>query len=395
MHIKHPILMNGILVQYSVMAIFHDEVEIEDMDYDEDEEMYYYPCPCGDRFEISKEELQMGEDIAKCPSCSLIIRVIYDPEDFLPETEEEKEAEVMSVTDKNNEISLIRSVFTPEELVFDDPSFIDEFDLLASQDVQIEDRDVHLTLKLAFSELSVTVLLTVCLPRGYPRVRPSVLLRVSQSTYIINEKALSAALNEWLKEACASHEPIICSLVDWLRSALEEDNRDAYLGRAAIKNVQPADDSHETPSDCPGESSKTTSQTSDTDFCYWIFSHHIRNPKKRKVIVDWARELGLTGCCLPGKPGIIAVEGPEYRVEEYWKRIRVLTWKRIQVKDREAIKERRFHDGFFEVGGTLAEKIGYMKGNGVTQKRIAQIFGFKVDESASGNEDDDGSNSLK
>nr|CDS30075.2 Zinc finger DPH type [Hymenolepis microstoma] len=65
------------------------------MDYDEDEEMYYYPCPCGDRFEISKEELQIGEDIAKCPSCSLIIRVIYDPEDFLPQTEEEKEAEVV------------------------------------------------------------------------------------------------------------------------------------------------------------------------------------------------------------------------------------------------------------------------------------------------------------
>lgn len=77
------------------MSILHDEVEIEDMEYDEDEEMYYYPCPCGDRFEISKEELQMGEDIAKCPSCSLIIRVIYDPEDFFPITENEKEAEVV------------------------------------------------------------------------------------------------------------------------------------------------------------------------------------------------------------------------------------------------------------------------------------------------------------
>nr|CDS30074.2 hypothetical transcript [Hymenolepis microstoma] len=289
-----------------------------------------------------------------------------------------------SVTDKYNEISLIRSVFTPEELVFDDPLFIDELDLLASQDGQIEDRDIHLTMKLAFTELSVTVILTVCLPRGYPRIRPSVLLRVSQSTCIINEKALSAALNEWLNETCGSHEPIICSLVDWLRSTLEEDNWDPYLGRDAFKNVQPACDSQEDPVASLGESSKTTSQTSDTDFCYWIFSHHIRNPKKRKVIVDWARELGLTGCCLPGKPGIVAVEGPEYKLEEYWKRIRVLTWKRIQVKDREAIKERRFRNGFFEVGGTLAEKIGYMKGNGVTQKRIAQIFGFKVDESARG-----------
>ena len=60
------------------MAIFHDEVEIEDFEYDEETETYYYPCPCGDRFEISKEMLQDGEDVATCPSCSLIVKVIYD-----------------------------------------------------------------------------------------------------------------------------------------------------------------------------------------------------------------------------------------------------------------------------------------------------------------------------
>ncbi|RDD42332.1 DPH3-like protein [Trichoplax sp. H2] len=64
------------------MSIFHDEIEIEDFEYDEDSDTYFYPCPCGDQFQIATEELQDGEDIARCPSCSLIIRVIYDPEDF-------------------------------------------------------------------------------------------------------------------------------------------------------------------------------------------------------------------------------------------------------------------------------------------------------------------------
>ncbi|KAG0222813.1 Diphthamide biosynthesis protein 3 [Actinomortierella wolfii] len=64
------------------MTSFYDEIEIEDFEYDEDSEVYYYPCPCGDRFQITREELQDGEDIARCPSCSLLIRVIYDPEDF-------------------------------------------------------------------------------------------------------------------------------------------------------------------------------------------------------------------------------------------------------------------------------------------------------------------------
>lgn len=60
------------------MAVYHDEIEIEDFEYDEETEIYHYPCPCGDRFEISKEELEAGEDVATCPSCSLIVKVIYD-----------------------------------------------------------------------------------------------------------------------------------------------------------------------------------------------------------------------------------------------------------------------------------------------------------------------------
>uniref|UniRef100_A0A0R3RFV2 Diphthamide biosynthesis protein 3 n=1 Tax=Elaeophora elaphi TaxID=1147741 RepID=A0A0R3RFV2_9BILA len=65
------------------MSQFYDEVEIEDFIYDEATKSYSYPCPCGDRFEISKEMLEAGEDVATCPSCSLTIRVIYDPDLFI------------------------------------------------------------------------------------------------------------------------------------------------------------------------------------------------------------------------------------------------------------------------------------------------------------------------
>ncbi|WFC98978.1 Diphthamide biosynthesis protein 3 [Malassezia yamatoensis] len=62
---------------------FYDEIELEDMEYDESKQVFHYPCPCGDRFEISPAQLRDEEDIARCPSCTLIIRVIYDPLDFL------------------------------------------------------------------------------------------------------------------------------------------------------------------------------------------------------------------------------------------------------------------------------------------------------------------------
>ena len=62
--------------------IFHEEVEIEDFEFDEETKIYTFPCPCGDLFEISLGQLQAGEDIARCPSCSLIVKVIYDADEF-------------------------------------------------------------------------------------------------------------------------------------------------------------------------------------------------------------------------------------------------------------------------------------------------------------------------
>lgn len=63
----------------------YDEVEIEDMTYDETLQTYHYPCPCGDRFEIALADLQdESNDIAVCPSCSLMIRVIYEVVSRLP-----------------------------------------------------------------------------------------------------------------------------------------------------------------------------------------------------------------------------------------------------------------------------------------------------------------------
>ncbi|CAE6455896.1 unnamed protein product [Rhizoctonia solani] len=70
---------------------YYDEIEIEDMSWDADKRVFHYPCPCGDRFEISRGQLANYEDVATCPSCSLIIRVVYDPLDFEEEEEEEEE----------------------------------------------------------------------------------------------------------------------------------------------------------------------------------------------------------------------------------------------------------------------------------------------------------------
>ncbi|KAF9523303.1 hypothetical protein CPB83DRAFT_799435 [Crepidotus variabilis] len=91
------------------MGAYYDEIEIEDMAWDAEKKVYHYPCPCGDRFEISRRQLADCEDIATCPSCSLVIRVIFDPLDFEDEPEddessaEEQEGEDTSEDDESDE----------------------------------------------------------------------------------------------------------------------------------------------------------------------------------------------------------------------------------------------------------------------------------------------------
>jgi len=73
------------------MVSFYDEVEIEDFAWDDGKQVFHFPCPCGDRFEITKGQLGRGDDVAVCPSCSLLVRVIFDMMDFEEFAEEDLE----------------------------------------------------------------------------------------------------------------------------------------------------------------------------------------------------------------------------------------------------------------------------------------------------------------
>lgn len=66
----------------------YDQVEIEDMTFDVDTQTFTYPCPCGDRFQIFIDDMYDGENIAVCPSCSLMIEVVFEKEDLTEYYEE-------------------------------------------------------------------------------------------------------------------------------------------------------------------------------------------------------------------------------------------------------------------------------------------------------------------
>ncbi|VDQ10434.1 unnamed protein product, partial [Trichobilharzia regenti] len=157
--------------------------------------------------------------------------------------------------------------------------------------------------------------LSVVLPDGYPSwnscfpVKPLVTLRLllsssssDPSNHGINVRELSSRFNQWLDETANNGEPVLVASIDWLQN---EFINGSFMLNETVESIQ-------------------TNQTLLDDdnkpciACLWIISHHIRSPIKRRLILEWSKELDLTGCCMPGKPGLIVVEGEESKVSLFF-----------------------------------------------------------------------------
>lgn len=64
-------------------TVFYDHIDLDDFEYEPEISTFFYPCPCGDRFQISAEEIIIGGYIARCPSCSLTVKIVLDSSHIL------------------------------------------------------------------------------------------------------------------------------------------------------------------------------------------------------------------------------------------------------------------------------------------------------------------------
>ena len=69
----------------------------------------------------------------------------------------------------------------------------------------------------------------------------------------------------------------------------------------------------------------------------WLYMHHIYSKGKRRNIKLWAHDLGLTGFSLPGKPGVVYVEGHSKSVDEYFVKLRGLNWQKMSCRHRDTV----------------------------------------------------------
>lgn len=67
----------------------------------------------------------------------------------------------------------------------------------------------------------------------------------------------------------------------------------------------------------------------------WVYFHHIYSKRKKRHIFEWARAAKLNGFLLPGKPGIVCLEGDALDVDLYIQRVRGLSWQKMSVRHSE------------------------------------------------------------
>ncbi|KHJ49589.1 hypothetical protein D918_00716 [Trichuris suis] len=155
------------------------------------------------------------------------------------------------------------------------------------------------------------------LPINYPLLTPPSML-VRCKTLSGNQLSV---LNTALREQAAkvfSQCPVLYDILLWLDENAQFILETASVGQAVVKDEF---SNEHRPIDNLGR--------------FWIYSHHIYNKEKRKGILATSKEFDLSGFCLPGRPGIICVEGMRSDCQRFWERIRSWTWKRILLKHQE------------------------------------------------------------
>ncbi|XP_051975426.1 RWD domain-containing protein 2B [Xyrauchen texanus] len=214
-----------------------------------------------------------------------------------------------------SEIELLLSMFpSEEELLVDQLSHAELRAFVeGSADTPPSTRP-QLSIKVKVDNPEVSITLSCTYPNDYPKVLPEITIRCPELTRA-QQMQLHSELNTYLSASCCG-EVCVLSAVQWI-----QDNAQTYISKS-VPVSEPKKENVSMPS-------------KETFTRLWIYSHHIYNKFKRKNILEWSKELNLSGFSMPGKPGIVCVEGLQSGCDEFWARVKVLTWKRIMIRHRE------------------------------------------------------------
>ncbi|KAM9037103.1 RWD domain-containing protein 2B [Sarcophilus harrisii] len=270
--------------------------------------------------------------------------------------------EVQQAEAQLSELDLLASMFPDENefLMHDHLALAELKDYVEMKTTEIPSSKVHFTINIKVEipdESMVMFSLSCALPFQYPTVLPEITVR-SLSLSRTQQAQLNTDLTAYLQKGYCG-EVCILNATEWVK-----EHASTYIKREPTSSTI-----------------TTTNPTYPTDVIFtrlWIYSHHIYNKQKRKYIMEWAKDLSLSGFSMPGKPGVICVEGSQSTCEEFWARLRRLSWKRILIRHREDITFDGTHDEmqkqrkFFN----FEEKVFDTNGNRGNHMDLGQLYQF-------------------
>ncbi|XP_053599699.1 RWD domain-containing protein 2A [Plodia interpunctella] len=231
-----------------------------------------------------------------------------------------------NLTQQLAELELLKSMYpNSDEIVITDSKVLTDINNFIENKLDYIPNHLDFTLQLYINNMKLEF--CVNLPTYYPEREPDIYVRCNQLNRQ-QETNLNTELIRFIKDNY-SGEVCIYTAISWLQENIQ----------SFINEVDNQTRTEEEPKCMKGKFVRL-----------WIYSHHIYNKKKRDEILKTAKELKLTGFCLPGKPGIICVEGLDVECHEWWRNIKSMSWKKIMIRNTETFEsvkekqERKFNN---------------------------------------------------
>ena len=180
-------------------------------------------------------------------------------------------------------------------------------------------RCISLDVRLQFNEITPEVVnVNITLPIKYPKEAPKVF--ISSNGLTREEQGFWNAEMDGYLEKNFDGDQVIYQTLEWLKET----------GENHMKNCNDL---------AQEENGDRQEKKLVVIGSMWLYMHHIYNKEKRKDIINWANELQLTGFSLPGKPGVVHVEGDMENIDEYFIRLRRLSWKRMSCVHKDSFSD--------------------------------------------------------
>ncbi|KAJ0179333.1 hypothetical protein K1T71_005045 [Dendrolimus kikuchii] len=223
---------------------------------------------------------------------------------------------VSCLSQQVSEYELLQSMYPNQgEIILPDKNILKDIYNFINKKSECIPSHLDFTLNLFIDKLKLE--LCINLPTEYPEEEPDIYLRCNQLNRQ-QESELNSKLTGYIKQIYIKGELCLYTIISWIPENIEDIKTEAV------------------PITCEAPTEKDKSVVREEKFQrIWVYSHHIYNKKKREDIVKKAKELHICGFSLPGKPGVICVEGDSSSCVEWWKAIKSMSWQKIMIRKTE------------------------------------------------------------